>query len=85
MEVLFTKHAQEKFDLLKRHGVIVSRDLVLLVLRAPALIDRSRHPLFIAQGNLDERHVLRIVCRRESNSIIVITFYPGRRTVYEKK
>ncbi len=85
MEILFTKHAEEKFAILRNHGVDVSKKDVLDVLSDPAAIDRSRLPLIISQGSLDETHVLRVVYRKEENRKIVITFYPGRKSHYEKK
>lgn len=84
MEIVFTKHAEEKFDILKKHRVAVSRKQVEVILKSPDRIDRSRYPLLIAQGVLDPTHVLRIVYRKEDNSIIVITFYPGRTSQYDK-
>ena len=84
MRVFHTKHAEEKFDILKKYGVSISRQQVEAILRSPDHIDRSRYPLLTAQGTLDSIHVLRIVYRRESNVIIVITFYPGRISHYVK-
>ncbi|MBI4600160.1 hypothetical protein HY732_04570 [Candidatus Uhrbacteria bacterium] len=46
MDVRFTKHAEEKFTILRNHGVIVSRKNVVDVLADPDEIDRSR-PSFI--------------------------------------
>lgn len=37
----------------------------------------------IAQRRISDRHVLRVVFRREGNVAIIITFYPGRRSRYE--
>ncbi len=84
MEIVFTKHGKEKFDILEKHDVSISRERVKEVLQSPDHIDRSRYPLLIAQGPLDSAHVLRIVYRRESDSVIVITFYPGRISHYGK-
>lgn len=84
MEIRFTQHAEEKFDTLKRHGVAVSRSRVIVTLEHPDVLDRSRYPLLIAQGNLDQQHVLRVVYRREAGVLVIITFYPGRKSQYEK-
>ena len=81
----FTRHAIEKFEVLKRHGVSVTSDCVIDILQKPELIDYSRSPFLIAQGELDAEHVLRIVFKKELGNIIVITFYPARRSKYEKK
>lgn len=84
MLIHFTKHANEKFKLLRQHGVRVAKRHVTLALQRPDLIDRSRLPLLIAQIGFDADHVLRVVYRQEGNKKIVITFYPGRRKQYEK-
>lgn len=81
----FTRHANEKFDVLKRHGVFADRELIISILKRPDEIDYSRLPLFIAQGELDSEHVLRVVFKHEGEDVIVITFYPTRKSKYEKK
>lgn len=84
--VIFTKHAREKFNVLKRHRFPTTEKQVLEILRKPDLIDHSRLPLVIAQGEIDKEHVLRVVFKKErSGDLKVITFYPGRKTQYEKR
>jgi len=85
MDIVFTKHAQEKFVLLKRFGVHITAQKVIETVRIPQSIDYSRCPLLIAQASLDRSHVVRVVYREESNQKIIITFYPGRKTHYEKE
>ncbi len=84
MKVRFTKHALEKFLVLRRHGVVVTRSRVLRTVAFPDTIDYRRDPLLIAQSNLDSTHVLRAVYRIEDGVRVVITFYPGRKSQYEK-
>lgn len=84
MEIRFTKHAEDKFAVLKRHGVVVSRTKVVETVKEPESTDSiSRSPLHIAQSGLDERRVLRVVYKVEYGTIVIITFYPGRRSDYE--
>lgn len=66
------------------HGFFINQLLVESVVLQPDLVDYSRLPELIAQGMLDERRVLRVVYREEHDEIIIITFYPGRRSQYEK-
>ena len=80
----FTRHAVEKFEVLKRHGVSVTNDKVVEILNNPDVIDYSRLPLLIAQGELDAEHVLRVVFKKEAGVIMVITFYPARKDKYGK-
>jgi hypothetical protein len=36
-------------------------------------------PLLIAQKAIDEKHVLRVVFKKENGIIKIITFYPARK------
>ncbi len=84
MEIRFTRHAQQKFEILRRHGVAISRARVIAVLKNSDFVDSvTRFPLHIAQGSLDIRRVLRVVYKVEADTIVVITFYPGRKSQYE--
>lgn len=85
MYIRFTKHAEEKFEILKKHGISLTHDRIIAILEAPDLYDRSRYPLIIARGDFDKSHVMRIVYRREGQAYIIITFYPGRKLHYDKK
>ncbi|MGC8981521.1 MAG: DUF4258 domain-containing protein [Minisyncoccia bacterium] len=79
MKIRYTKHAKEKFKILKEQGFIVKRNLVEEILKSPELIDYSQYPLFIAQKSIDENHILRVVFKKENDIIKVITFYPMRK------
>ncbi len=82
MRIIFTRHAEEKFQVLEHHGVRVPRHKVEETVRSPEHVDYSRKPLVIAQISLDEEHVLRVVYKEEEGDRIIITFYPGRRSQY---
>jgi len=83
--IVFTKHAKDKFEVLKRHKFLITEKQVLTTMRRPDLIDKSRSPLLIAQRKIDKRHVLRVVYKKENRIIKIITFYPGRKEQYEKQ
>ncbi len=83
MRVVFTKHAEDKFTVLRKYGVLVSRRKVIETVENPELVDHSRHPLLIFQGILNKNHVLRVVCSRKLDRIIIITFYPGKKSQYD--
>lgn len=85
MQVRFTAHALRKFLVLKGHGVSVLKDQVVESVNKPDLIDRSRAPLLIAQSDFDRKRVLRVVYRIEGEVAVIITFYPGRKSQYEKE
>ncbi|MBV6392718.1 MAG: hypothetical protein KPEEDBHJ_01943 [Anaerolineales bacterium] len=82
MAVRFTQHALEKFKILARHNFVVTESQVLETLTSPDKVETEREP-HVAQKALDQRHVLRVVFRREGDDQIVITFYPARRYRYE--
>jgi len=82
--IYFTKHAKEKFEILREHKFIITKKLVIEAVNDPDLIDRSRIPLLIAQKKISVTHVLRVVYKRENNNKIIITFYPARSKHYEK-
>ncbi len=81
--IIFTKHANDKFSVLKRHKFSISQEQVMVAIREPDVIDKSRLPLLIAQRKIDRSHVLRVVYKKEGDVIKVITFYPGRKKQYE--
>ena len=83
-KIYFTKHAKEKFGILKRHGFIVSKKLVVDTVKNPNRTDYSRWPLKIAQREFDKTRVLRVVYKEADSQKIIITFYPGRKDQYEK-
>jgi len=82
MAVRFTKHAQEKFEILARHSFVVTEAQVIETLNSPDKVESDRNPP-VAQKVFDEKHVLRVVFRAEGDDKIVVTFYPGRRRQYE--
>ncbi len=82
--IFFTKHARDKFEILKRHKCIVTEQQVLVTVNNPEIIDYSHSPLIIAQYGIDKNHVLRVVYKKQGQIIKIITFYPGRRKQYEK-
>jgi len=84
MKIRFTRHAREKFSVLRRHRFPVQRKRVIEILQRPERVDTSRLPLLIAQGSLGKAYVLRVVYRKERDIMVVVTFYPGRKSQYEK-
>lgn len=81
--IIYTRHATEKFEVLKRHGFEVTREQVEETLAAPDLVIPQAKGRMIAQRRITDRHVLRVVYRQKGKDRVVITFYPGRRERYE--
>ena len=83
--IVYSRHAEEKFEVLKRHGFKVTRQHVEETLTAPDTVIPQPKGRMIAQKRITERHVLRVIYRQEGENQVVITFYPGRRERYETK
>ncbi len=81
--IRYTKHARLKFDVLRKHGFEVVPEQVVKTLEDPDLVIDAGGGIWIAQRRITLRHVLRVVYRKEGDEMVVITFYPGRRSRYE--
>lgn len=82
MKIVFSRHAEEKFQVLARHGLHIEHQMVIDTVRKPAHLDYSRAPLIIAQVPLDKTHVFRVIYKQDDDQIFIITFYPGRIKQY---
>lgn len=66
MRVRFTKHANLKFEILRKRGLEIKRSFVAKTVREPELEDNeSREPLKIAVSRLDGGHYLRVIYKQE--------------------
>jgi len=83
IRVRFTRHAENKFAVLSAHGCLVTRERVLEVLAHPDAVVEGYRARRIAQGWLNNAHVLRVVFEEHEDERVVVTFYPGRRSRYE--
>ena len=84
MKINYTKHAAvEKFKWLKDHGFAVSRTFVSKAIKTPDHADNnSDFPNTIVSKSLDQKHILRVVYRKENDTITIITFYPAKKDRY---
>lgn len=83
MNVVFTKHAIWKFSVLKKFNL--TQDQIVMTVKNPEFLDvKSRTPLKIAQSTIDDEHVLRVIYIQETERIVIITFYPGRKSQYAR-
>jgi hypothetical protein len=82
VKITFTKHAREKFKILENHGFIVKKSQVKDILQKPDNVKKSDLFVFIAQGAINEKYILRVVFKKEKDIIKVITFYPVRKERY---
>lgn len=83
-DIEFSPHSLLKIEILRSHGMDVSKEIVENVVRAPDRIDKGYKERLIAQKSFDDTHVLRVIYETLPDKIYVVTFYPGRRSRYEK-
>ena len=81
VEVRFTKHAREKFELLKRYGFALREEDVVNTVLNPERLER-KGTLRFAMRSIDPKHALRVVYEERKRYLLVITFYPVRRKRY---
>lgn len=80
----FSPHSLLKIEILKSHGIDVSKEVVEDIVRNPDRTDVSYKERLIAQKGFDETRVLRVVYEALPDKLYVVTVYPGRRSRYEK-
>lgn len=83
-KIIYTKHARiDKFNFFKRHKFKISQKSIKNVIENPEHVDEiSDFPKIIASKSLDEKHILRVVYKKEGDIITVITFYPAEKGRY---
>jgi len=83
--IRFTDHARRKFKVLEELGFKIQKDGIDRILRRPQPVQRTWKDRFVATGPLNSSHMLRVVFEKENRNIVVVTFYPIRRSRYEGK
>lgn len=84
IEVEFSPHSLLKIEILRSHSFNLSKEIVEDVIRFPDKIEVGYKDRLIAQRNLDDTHILRVVYEIKQEKNLIITVYPGRRSRYEK-
>jgi len=82
--IKFSEHSKLKIDILKKHGVIINKELIEEIINKPSKTEVGYKSRKIAQGSLDAEHVLRIIYEEINDEVLIITLYPGRKDRYEK-
>ena len=80
-KVIFTKHAVDKFEVVKHYGFEISRKQVIETVLSPEHLDR-KDDQYIATKAIDIKYALRVVYEKRKEYLVVITFYPVRRERY---
>jgi len=83
-DIEFSPNSLLKIEILRSHGMDVSKENVENVVRTPDRIDKGYKERLIAQKGVDDTHVLRVIYETLPDKIYVVTVYPGRRSRDEK-
>ncbi|OGD89520.1 hypothetical protein A3I56_01245 [Candidatus Roizmanbacteria bacterium RIFCSPLOWO2_02_FULL_43_10] len=67
MKIVFTKHALEKFVVLKRLGWNITRVKIKQTIKKPKWEGTSRFGQETAMSLVDEKHIIRVVFDREGD------------------
>ena len=81
IRIQFTKHANEKFALLRKYGFTINKRDVMRIISKASRIDRKGTQL-LAIKEITSKYALRVVYEERKGIIIVITFYPVKREEY---
>ncbi len=85
IEILYTSHAENKFEILRGYGVSYTKTQIEDVLLHPDTIKETKKGRMIAQKTVSKTHLIRIIYEKRDNILKVITFYPARRKRYENE
>ena len=80
--IKFTKHATEKFEILKQYGFEIEKKEVLESVLQPQRLD-ERGGQFLATKVISHKHALRVIYENRKDFLVIITFYPVRRERYD--
>jgi len=81
--VRLTAYARSKLSFLRTHGVHVEEADVIETVVEPDHVSRVRLGRWVAQRQMSERHLLRVIYEESLHERLVITVYPARRRRYE--
>jgi hypothetical protein len=80
-KVRFTKHAREKFEVVKHYGFEIDEEEVVKTIQDPARVDK-KGTQYLAIRAINAKYALRVVYEERKDYLLVITFYPVRRKRY---
>ena len=69
MTVIFSRHAEWKFEVLRRHGIIIEKETVVDAVTRPDLLQKGLKEIMIAQKALDEEHLIRVIHAKKDNDM----------------
>lgn len=83
MKFVFTKHAEkDKLPILRKLGWKVTKHKIKNTLKNPRWQGISGHGEKTAMDLIDNKHILRVIFRKEGDIITIITLHIARRGKY---
>lgn len=80
MKIIFSKYAQEKFDILVEHKLTLTPKQITDIVNGPDRFDLELDPpKIIAVSEFDKKRELRVVYLVEDDRIKVLSFYPSEK------
>jgi hypothetical protein len=79
--ITFTKHAVEKFDVLRNYGFEIQRKQIIQTILDPESLHERGNQYFATMA-IDSKHAVRVVYEQRKDYLVVITSYPVRRKRY---
>ncbi len=83
-EIRYSLHCLQKISILSQHKFDIEIEFVDNAIKNPDLLSIGKNNRFIAQKEIDENHILRVIYEENEYEIFVVTIYPGRKVRYEK-
>jgi hypothetical protein len=68
--IIFSSYAEQKFDILNRHKVYITREAVIDTISTPEKINRKGRCFATYKDGLG------VIYKKEESAIKIITFYP---------
>jgi len=83
VRILYTKHADFKFRVLKQHGFIITKEQIEDIIKEPEKVAPGKRGCLIAHKPVSQTHLIRVIYEQQGDEIKIITFYPARKERYE--
>lgn len=82
MRVIYTKHAEEKLLRKDVRKFKINKQLINKIIKKSRLLSKTKHGERAVIGNLDSKHILRIIYDIIDSDIKVITFHIAQKGRY---
>lgn len=85
MKVIFTKHANLKFAIYKRHKINIKHEYIRSAFKKIQISNFDQDEVYKTIREIDEKHSIVVIYKIVGEKIVVITFWPTKKGRYESK